>query len=60
MSAGVMTINPSEKIAGAFHAENYLYLECIKGGNKLIISTNQQMDGRDDVGVFTCVKYFKV
>jgi len=36
-----------EKITGAFHTENYLYLECIKGGNKLIINTNQQMDGRE-------------
>jgi len=39
----------SEKISVAFGTKDFTFLECVRGGNKLIISSNQAMDGRDAI-----------
>ena len=36
-----------QRICAAFGITKYLFLECVKGGNKLAISSNQRMDGHD-------------
>lgn len=38
-----------ERIRWVFGVDDYTFLECIKGGNKLIISSNQHMDGLDAI-----------
>ena len=38
-----------ERIRWVFGIDDYTFLECIKGGNKLIISSNQCMDGLDAI-----------
>ena len=35
------------RICGAYNIANYTFLECIKGGNKLAVSSNQKMNGQD-------------
>lgn len=43
---------PSElkmKISWVFGTNDYKYLECVSSGNKLILSSNQQMNGRDAI-----------
>ena len=36
-----------KKIRGAFRITKYNFLECVQGGNKLAVSSNQKMDGQD-------------
>ena len=36
-----------KKIRGAFGIAKYNFLECVQGGNKLAVSSNQKMDGKD-------------
>ena len=36
-----------QRICGAFGITKYKFLECVKGGNKLALSSNQKMDGKD-------------
>jgi len=38
-----------EKICSAYKIEDYTYLECIRGGNKLIRSSNQLMNGKEAI-----------
>ena len=35
------------RVCGAYKITNYAFLECIKGGNKLAVSSNQKMNGQD-------------
>ena len=49
----------NEKIGVAFGTNDYTFLECIKGGNKLIISSNQAMDGRDVIERRGCLYLFR-
>ena len=48
------------KIRNVFGIEQYLFLECIKGGNKLIVSSNQQMTGNDVIVRRGCLYLSKV
>ena len=41
--------NLDERIRWVFGVNEYTFLECIKGGNKLIVSSNQHMDGLDAI-----------
>ena len=46
------TDTPSElrmKISWVFGTNDYKYLECVSSGNKLILSSNQHMNGRDAI-----------
>jgi len=38
-----------EKICTAYNIRSFTYLECVKGGNKLIVSSNQLMDGNEAI-----------
>ena len=38
-----------KRICWIFGIRNYTFLECINGGNKLVVSSNQQMDGQDAI-----------
>jgi len=44
-----------KKIQFAFGTNDYTYLECIKGGNKLMISSNQSIDGKDVIERRACL-----
>jgi len=37
------------KISWVFGTNDYKYLECVSSGNKLILSSNQHMNGRDAI-----------
>jgi len=50
----------NKKIQFAFGTNDYTYLECINGGHKLLISSNQSMDGRDVIERCGCLYLFKV
>jgi len=53
-----------ERIRWVFGVNKYTFLECIKGGNKLIISSNQHMDGLDAIhrrgSLYLCKEIDKV
>ena len=48
------------KIRNLFGVEQYLFLECVKGGNKLIVSSNQQMNGSEVIVRRGCLYLCKV
>ena len=47
-------------IRTAFNVDSYLFLECIRGGNKLIRSSNQRMNGTDVIVRRGCLYLCKV
>ena len=53
-----------KRIRWVFGIDDYTFLECIKGGNKLIISSNQCMDGLDAIhrrgSLYLCKRIDKV
>lgn len=38
-----------KRICWVFGIHDYTFLECVNNGNKLIVSSNQQMDGQDAI-----------
>ena len=48
------------KIRAAYGVEKYFFLECIKGGNKLVLSSNQKMNGSDIIVRRGCLYLSKV
>ena len=44
-----------EKISWVFGVKEYKFLECIKNGNQLVISSNQHMDGVDAINRRGCL-----
>ena len=44
-----------EKISWVFGVKEYKFLECIKNGNQLVISSNQHMDGLDAINRRGCL-----
>ena len=44
-----------ERISWVFGIKKYKFLECVKGGNQLIISSNQHMDGIDAINRRGCL-----
>ena len=44
-----------EKISWVFGVKKYTFLECVKGGNHLAISSNQHMNGLDAISRRGCL-----
>ena len=38
-----------ERICNSYKIDQFKYLECIRSGNKLIVSSNQKMNGKDAI-----------